>query len=115
MNVIGDYVYVYGLNVTEKLHLTRPIRLSVLPFSTHPLTCNIENYKTWRVNVHEVCDITIRHDLHALSKFFQYAIRQHWTRENPIRNIKRVTKGCIYGVLVYNYIHDHPPPQFPIA
>jgi integrase len=47
----------------------------------------IEDYKTWRVNVHEVRDITIRHDLHALSTFFQYAIRQHWTRENPIRNI----------------------------
>ena len=33
-------------------------------------------------------DITIRHDLHALSTFFKYGIKQRWTRENPIRNVK---------------------------
>jgi integrase len=48
----------------------------------------IETYKVWRVTEHKVRDITLRHDLHALSTFFQYAIKQHWTRENPIRNVK---------------------------
>ena len=48
----------------------------------------IEEYKTWRANEHEVREITIRHDLHALSTFFGYAIRQHWTRENPISNLE---------------------------
>ena len=48
----------------------------------------IDSFKVWRVNQHGVRDVTIRHDLHALSKFFEYAIRQHWTRENPIRNIE---------------------------
>jgi integrase len=48
----------------------------------------IEAYKVWRINTHEVRDITLRHDLHALSVFFQYAIKQRWTRENPIRNVK---------------------------
>jgi site-specific recombinase XerD len=48
----------------------------------------VEAYKTWRVSEHEVRDITIRHDLHALSSFFTYAIRQHWTRENPIRSVE---------------------------
>lgn len=33
-------------------------------------------------------DITIRHDLHALSTFFKYAIKQKWIRENPLRNTK---------------------------
>lgn len=47
----------------------------------------IESFKTWRVNEHEVRNITIRHDLHALSTFFQYAILQHWTRENPIDSV----------------------------
>lgn len=28
-----------------------------------------------------------RHDLHALSTFFRYAIRQHWTRSNPIADV----------------------------
>ncbi|MGC2614406.1 MAG: tyrosine-type recombinase/integrase [Terracidiphilus sp.] len=47
----------------------------------------VEEYKTWRINEHEVRDITIRHDLHALSTFFRYAIRQRWTRENPISDV----------------------------
>ncbi len=29
-----------------------------------------DEYKTWRATEHEVKDVTIRHDLHALSKFF---------------------------------------------
>jgi integrase len=48
----------------------------------------IDSFKAWRASEHEVRDITIRHDLHALSTFFGYAIRQHWTRENPIRNVE---------------------------
>jgi integrase len=49
----------------------------------------IEDYKTWRINEDEsgkagVRDVTLRHDLHALSIFFQYAIRQNWTRTNPV-------------------------------
>jgi integrase len=53
----------------------------------------IEAYKVWRCAEHEVRDITIRHDLHALSVFFQYAIKLRWTRENPIRNIKIPSDG----------------------
>ena len=30
----------------------------------------IEAYKAWRINEHRVRGITLRHDLHALSKFF---------------------------------------------
>lgn len=48
----------------------------------------IESYMVWRLEKHEVRDITLRHDLHALSKFFGHAIKQHWTRENPIRNVE---------------------------
>jgi integrase len=48
----------------------------------------VEAYKVWRINEHQVRDITVRHDLHALSTFFKYAIKQHWTRENPIVNVK---------------------------
>jgi integrase len=48
----------------------------------------IEEYKTWRMNEHRVRDVTVRHDLHALSTFFQYAIKQHWTRDNPIRRVE---------------------------
>jgi integrase len=48
----------------------------------------IESYRSWRVSEHEVRDITIRHDLHALSTFFGYAIKQHWARENPLRGVE---------------------------
>ena len=48
----------------------------------------IEAYKTWRFNKQDVRGITVRHDLHALSVFFQYAIKQHWTRDNPIANVE---------------------------
>ena len=34
----------------------------------------IEKYKTWRMQQHKVRDITLRHDLHAISTFFRYAI-----------------------------------------
>jgi integrase len=47
----------------------------------------IEAYKTWRVREHKVRDITLRHDLHALSKFFGFAVKQRWTRDNPVRNV----------------------------
>jgi integrase len=47
----------------------------------------IDLYKTWRVQEHEVRDITIRHDLHALSTFFTHAIRHHWAFLNPIKEV----------------------------
>jgi integrase len=47
----------------------------------------IEAYKFHRISEHKVRDITLRHDLHALSTFFGYAIKQRWARENPIRNV----------------------------
>jgi integrase len=47
----------------------------------------IEAYKVYRIADHEVRGITLRHDLHALSTFFEYAIKQRWARENPIRNV----------------------------
>lgn len=49
---------------------------------------NLERYKAWRVNEHEIRDITLRHDLHALSKFFGYAVKQRWARDNPVRNVE---------------------------
>ncbi|WP_396127155.1 tyrosine-type recombinase/integrase [Edaphobacter bradus] len=61
-------------------------------FTTKPVStisdADIEAYKVWRFNEHKVRDITVRHDLHALSVFFKYAIKQRWTRENPIDNVK---------------------------
>jgi integrase len=47
----------------------------------------IEDYKAWRRREHEVREITLRHDLHALSKFFRYATKHNWAVENPVRGV----------------------------
>jgi site-specific recombinase XerD len=46
---------------------------------------NVDDYSSWRRREHKVRDVTIRHDLHALSKFFQYALKHNWCRDNPVR------------------------------
>lgn len=60
-------------------------------FSEQPV-CSIQSgdldrFKARRVNVNQVRDVTVRHDLHALSRFFQFAMRQRWARENPVRAV----------------------------
>ena len=47
----------------------------------------IEDYKAWRRNEHKVREITLRHDLHALSKFFRYAMKHNWANSNPVRGV----------------------------
>jgi site-specific recombinase XerD len=46
----------------------------------------IDKYKTWR-RQQGVKEVTIRHDLHALSGLFQFSVRQHWTCSNPIERV----------------------------
>lgn len=48
----------------------------------------IERYKAFRAQVHQVRDITVRHDLHALSVFFRkYAKKQGWADQNPVEAV----------------------------
>jgi hypothetical protein len=47
----------------------------------------VDDFKSWRRTVHEVRDVTVRHDLHALSPFFEYAIRHNWARANPVKKV----------------------------
>jgi Arm DNA-binding domain len=42
----------------------------------------IERYKSHRIQVNRVRDVTLRHDLHALSLFFQYAEKMRWREGN---------------------------------
>jgi len=49
---------------------------------------HVEDYKAWRRTAHGVRDVTLRHDLHALSTFYGgYAIKQQWARVNPVRDV----------------------------
>jgi hypothetical protein len=49
---------------------------------------HVDDFKSWRRTEHEVREVTIRHDLHALSKAFGYWIRHNWARENPVRGVE---------------------------
>ena len=42
----------------------------------------------WRRTVHKVREVTIRHDLHALSLLFQYGSKHNWCKLNPIREVE---------------------------
>lgn len=46
----------------------------------------LERFKTER-RLAGVKEVTIRHDLHALSVFFQFAVRMRWTSSNPVRQV----------------------------
>jgi integrase len=50
----------------------------------------IESYKTWRYEEHGVRDVTLRHDLHALSVFYRkYAIRKKLSQVNPVDQVSK--------------------------
>jgi site-specific recombinase XerD len=40
--------------------------------------------RAWRTDAHRVKHVTVRHDLHNLSKFFKYAIKHNWCKDNPV-------------------------------
>jgi integrase len=49
----------------------------------------IESFKVHRAQHDAVKDITIRHDMHALSIFFErYAIKQGWCLSNPVAQVR---------------------------
>lgn len=55
---------------------------------------DIEDYKQWRRS-NSCRDITIRHDLHALSPFFRWARRHRYARVNPVEEVEIPgTKGA---------------------
>jgi site-specific recombinase XerD len=62
----------------------------------------IEAYKQWRITEHQIRDITLRHDLHALSTFFRYANKENWTRDNPVREVKIPTDADAIRMHVLN-------------
>ena len=48
---------------------------------------HLDVYKRWRIEEHKVRDVTLRRDLHSLSKFFRWAIGRNYARENPVKLI----------------------------
>ena len=48
---------------------------------------DLDAYKRWRIEETKVRDVTLRRDLHCLSKFFRWAIGRNYARENPVKLI----------------------------
>jgi integrase len=61
-------------------------------FGRRPLSSvtrgDLEDFKAWRRIEHKVREVTIRHDLHALSLLFQYGSKHNWCKGNPIREVE---------------------------
>ena len=47
----------------------------------------MDDFKTWR-RENLIKEVTIRHDLHALSQLMQYAERHRWVSENVVRKVQ---------------------------
>jgi integrase len=79
-----------------KAHPATATRLSVSMVSCrayfdgtplHAVTAGeLEDYKAWRRSC-GIREVTLRHDLHALSLLYQYGARQHWCRRNPVKDV----------------------------
>jgi integrase len=48
---------------------------------------DVESYKAWRRKEHQVREVTLRHDLHALSGFFQFARKHGWLHTDPLAGV----------------------------
>jgi integrase len=61
-------------------------------FGRRPLSSvtrgDLEDFKAWRRTVHKIREVTLRHDLHALSGLFQYGQKHNWCKTNPVREIE---------------------------
>jgi len=54
------------------------------------IAADVEAFKAWRVRTHHVRDVTIRHDLYALSVFYRkYALRQGLAESNPVTAVTK--------------------------
>lgn len=63
-----------------------------LHFGKRPLNSitagDLEDYKSLRRAVHKVREVTLRHDLHALSLLFQYGRKHNWCKANIVAEIE---------------------------
>lgn len=48
---------------------------------------HIEDFKSARRKI-GIAEVSLRHDLHNLSLFFQYAVKKHWARENLVSKVE---------------------------
>jgi integrase len=49
---------------------------------------SVEQYKGWRRKEHNIKEITLRHDLHTLSKFLGWCRKHGWLKGNPMEEVE---------------------------
>lgn len=49
----------------------------------------VEDYKVWRLEVHKIKPVTLKHDLDNLSLFFKWAVRKLYARTNIVMDVER--------------------------
>ena len=52
----------------------------------------IQDYMAWRRGM-EIKEVSLRHDLHALSPLFKYGMAHNWCRENPVTSVNLKMHG----------------------
>jgi len=82
-------------NKNAAMRIASELRKLVLEGRAHELRLEIirfneaaDKFLKWAEGEHQVKEITVRHDLHALSKFFGYAIGHNWAKRNPVKGIE---------------------------
>lgn len=65
---------------TARVFLGRAAMNSIVPG-------HIEQFKAWRRRDGQVKDVTLRHDLHALSKLFQFGRKNCWLDGDPMQGV----------------------------
>lgn len=74
---------------------------------------DVENYKTFRISEHGVVDVTLRHDLHNLSLFFQYAKKAKWATGNPTEDVSKPSD--VDAVRIYVLTPEEESAYFEVA
>jgi integrase len=82
----------YSAHPNSWKRLSGSMTSAMVFFRRRPLSSvtrgDIEDFKAWRRTVHKVREVTIRHDLHALSLLFQYGGKHNWCKGNPVREVE---------------------------
>jgi len=98
----ADSEYTEHPNAAKRLHASF-VSLSQF-FQNVPVSSilrgHVNDYKALRRKEHAVREITIRHDLHALSKAFGYFVDHNWARENPVRGVEIPSDKDAVGIHV---------------
>lgn len=90
----GIAIYLDWVKGEHKESTAERIRVSTVSLcafflraQTHQITAgNLEDFKSWRRS-NAIKEVTIRHDMHALSGYMQFAVKQGWTKRNVTEDV----------------------------